>query len=265
MLFWKDCAIISKLISNQASKATPCGFAMTEFTVKLADVSVRVACRYPSTREYCRRFLTGEQPAFSVSVEETDYRFEQHWLGNRKCPDTYLEQLAVYRKICEGLLPFGVFLLHGSAVAVDGAAYIFIALSGTGKSTHTALWRSVLSERHEVVMVNDDKPLIQVTEQAVFVCGTPWNGAHHLSENVRVPVKAICVLDRAPANHIEPVDVDKAFPVFLRQSYRPSDPALLIQLLDLIGEVRHRVKFYHLDCNMEPEAAVIAYQAMKEG
>ena len=238
---------------------------MIEFTLKLADVPAGVICRYPSTKEYCSRFLTAEQPVFTVSVEEADYRFEQQTLGDQKYSDAYLELLAVYRKLCEGLVPFGIFLLHGSAVAVDGEAYIFIALSGTGKSTHTALWRRVLSEEHEVVMVNDDKPLIRVTEQAVFVCGTPWNGVHRLSENVCVPVKAICVLDRAAENRIEPVDAAKAFPVFLRQSYRPSDPALLIQLLDLLGEVRHRVSFYHLGCNMEPEAAELAYQVMKEG
>ena len=34
---------------------------------------------------------------------------------------------------------YDTFLFHGSAIAVDGAAYIFTAKSGTGKSTHARL------------------------------------------------------------------------------------------------------------------------------
>ena len=38
------------------------------------------------------------------------------------------------------LLGFDGMLLHASAVVVDDRAYLFTANSGTGKSTHTALW-----------------------------------------------------------------------------------------------------------------------------
>ena len=64
----------------------------------------------------------------------------------RKYSDIYLETMAVYRKIEDKLLDYDTILFHGSAVAVDGVGYLFTAKSGTGKSTHTRLWREMLSE-----------------------------------------------------------------------------------------------------------------------
>ena len=237
---------------------------MIEFTLKLADVPAGVICRYPSTKEYCSRFLTAEQPVFTVSVEEADYRFEQQTLGDQKYSDAYLELLAVYRKLCEGLVPFGIFLLHGSAVAVDGEAYIFIALSGTGKSTHTALWRRVLSEEHEVVMVNDDKPLIRVNpDGTATVYGTPWDGKHHLSTNIAVPLKAICILERAEQNTIRQITAGEAYSMLLQQAYRPMDSMALSKTLTLIDRLTASVSLWRLGCNTDIEAARVAYETMK--
>ena len=77
---------------------------------------------------------------------------------------------------------------------MDGQAVLFTAKSGTGKSTHTKLWRDLFGER--AVMVNDDKPLLRILKDGVLVCGTPWDGKHRLSTNCALPLKAICILER---------------------------------------------------------------------
>lgn len=105
------------------------------------------------------------------------------------------------------------FCFTCSAVALDGQAYLFTAPSGTGKSTHTRLWREVFGER--AVMVNDDKPLIQVREDAIYVCGTPWNGKHNLDSNQKVPIKGICLLERGTVNHIETISAADGVSVFI--------------------------------------------------
>ena len=175
----------------------------------------------------------------------------------------YLETLALYRKIAEGLVSRGVFLLHGSAVAVDGEVYIFIAPSGTGKSTHTALWRRLLIPRgHEVVMVNDDKPLIHIGENGVTVYGTPYNGKHRLGSNISIPLKAICILTRDTDNHIEPVTREQAYPILLQQTYRPKDRLKTIKTLTLINKLADQVKLYLLGCNMDISAAKISFEGM---
>lgn len=76
-----------------------------------------------------------------------------------------LEETAVYRKIADKMVDYDTFVFHGSVIAVEGQAYLFTAKSGTGKSTHTRLWREMLGDK--AVMVNDDKPMLRVTESGV--------------------------------------------------------------------------------------------------
>ena len=173
--------------------------------------------------------------------------------------DSYLESLAVCRKIAEVLPEYDSFLFHGSALAADGQAFLFAAPSGTGKSTHARLWRELLGER--VVMVNDDKPIIRVNEHESAVYGTPWDGKHHLSSNIAVPLKAICFLEQAKRNSICEVSKREMLPALLRQVYLPEDPVMVRKTLELLD--RMQVRFYQMKCNMELQAAEMAYQCMK--
>ena len=50
-------------------------------------------------------------------------------------------------------------MLHASAVVMDGYAYLFSAPCGTGKSTHTDMWKAAFGDA--VVMLNDDKPALK--------------------------------------------------------------------------------------------------------
>lgn len=238
---------------------------MEHFFIRLAGIAIGVQCQYYSTKEYCSEYLTDTEPLFSVSVSETEIEAEQRFFAEKRSP-AYLETLALYRKIAEGLLDYDVLLLHGSAIAVDGEVYIFIAPSGTGKSTHTALWRTLLKPpEHEVCMVNDDKPLIRVTREQILACGTPWTGAHRLGENVMLPVKAICILERAKQNTIEEITADQAFSFLFRQTYHPDNAEQLARVLCLLGEIKSRVRFYCLRCTVSEEAVKTAYNRMKSG
>jgi len=175
--------------------------------------------------------------------------------------DAYLETLSLYRRITEKLADFGVILFHGSAIAVDGEAYLFTAKSGTGKSTHTRLWRETFGER--AVMVNDDKPLIAIRDNGVTVYGTPWNGKHKLGANISAPLKAICILERSPQNRITECEPMSEFPKILSQTYRMNSPHFMQKTLALLDRLLHSVRVYRLGCNMNIEAATVAYNGMK--
>lgn len=243
---------------------------MTEFTIALAGRRISVSALFEGTRQFCQEYLAEGEADFSVTVTPADIAFERQkseredlveGIPVRQFPDWYLETLAVYRKIAEKMLDYDTLLFHGSAISVDGEGYLFTAKSGTGKSTHSRLWRQTFGDR--AVMVNDDKPLLRVVEDQVLVCGTPWDGKHRISTNICVPLKGICILSRAQENHIEPVEMPRALPMLLQQSYRPNDPAGLAKLLSLLDKVSKRTGLYSLGCNMEPEAAIVAYNGMK--
>ena len=234
------------------------------FTIKLLDINIGIECMYDSTRAFCAGYETDEETDFTVSVKQADIEFERGRsiadLGY-DFSDAYLETLAVYRKISEKLPFYDGFLFHSSAIAVDGQAYLFTAKSGTGKSTHTRLWRKYFGDR--AVMVNDDKPFIKVADTPL-VYGTPWNGKHRLGSNIYVPIKAICILTRSEDNYIYPISGAEALPMLIQQTYRAYDGAALSKTMTLLDKLIKQVRFYKLGCNMDIEAAKIAYEGMRE-
>lgn len=244
---------------------------MTEFTVKLAELPVRIRAIHPEMERFLRQYTTEEEPLFTIEMEPADLLRERELDAESraaagepplKTSDRYIETLAIYRKLAERLVEWDVLLFHGSVIAVDGTAYLFTAKSGTGKSTHTRLWREAFGDR--AVMINDDKPLLRVTEEGVTAYGTPWNGKHRLGGNLSAPLKALCVLTRDKTNHIEPIPAGDAFPILFQQCYRPRDPAKMPRVLELLERMSRKVRLYRLGCNMEPEAAIVSYNGMQE-
>ncbi len=248
------------------------------FDMILAERRIRVLALYPETKEFCKDYVAEEgmgettdgMPDLTVTITPEDIQYEQEKSARedevegipvRHFSEPYLETLAVYRKIAEQMPFFDTILFHGSAIAVDGEVYLFTAKSGTGKSTHTRFWRNYFGER--AVMVNDDKPLIRVTREGVTVYGTPWNGKHRLGNNLAAPLKAVCLLERARENHIETVPDRELYPRLLQQTYRPANPAAMVETLQLLDRLTGQAELYHLGCNLSPEAAKVAYEGMQ--
>ena len=237
---------------------------------KIADKVVEVKSIYVEVHEYCADYLTDEPADYSVTTTQADIDFECEksaredeieGIPTRHFSDSYLEELAVYRKIAEQMISYDTILFHGSVVAVDGVGYLFTAKSGTGKSTHTRLWREYFGDR--AVMVNDDKPLLKITDSGVIAYGTPYNGKHRLGTNTSVPLKAICILTRSADNHIEAITREQAYTILLQQVYRPADMLKMTKTLELVDRLADSVKLYKLDCNMDISAAKIAYEGMQ--
>ncbi|MBQ7985861.1 MAG: hypothetical protein IJ304_01170 [Clostridia bacterium] len=244
---------------------------MEPFTIRLAGKTIEVHALFPKTKIFCSEYLADGVADFSVYITPEDIAFEYERAMKQESKeskepqqysDTYLETLALYRKIAEKLPEYNTFLIHGSCISVDGEGYLFTATSGTGKSTHTRLWREFFGDRAK--MVNDDKPLITVNENGAVIHGTPWNGKHHLGENISVPLKAICVLNRGTENSIEKMDFTDAFPILLGQTYRPKDAKSLAKTLDLLDRLGKNTDVFSLFCNMEKQAASVAYNGMNK-
>ena len=183
-------------------------------------------------------------------------------------PDAYLETQVIYRKLCDKLVMRDILLFHSSAIAVDGKAYLFAARSGVGKSTHARLWREVFGNR--AVMINDDKPLLRIlkgnTEEekaTVIVFGTPWNGKHMLGGNEQAPVQGICLLERGEKNIIRPVSSADALSGLLTQAYLPTSGEQRKRRTELVFSLAKSEPIWRMECNVDREAAQVAYHAMK--
>ncbi len=158
------------------------------------------------------------------------------------------------------LLQFDGMMLHSSAVVVDGKAYLFTADSGTGKSTHANLWLRLFGDR--AYILNDDKPALRRIDGRWYAYGTPWSGKHDISENVGVPVAGIAMVNRADENAIEPCRGKDAIPRLFKQLNRPRAAECRVQLLHLLDKLLQEVPVWQLYCNMDQQAAQVAYTAM---
>lgn len=161
----------------------------------------------------------------------------------------------------EKLLDFDGFMLHSSAVVLDDEAYLFSAVSGTGKSTHTGLWLEYFGERAKIL--NDDKPAVRLMNGGVYACGTPWSGKVDLSVNECVPLRGICFLERAKENKIEPISKKEAVSKILEQTVRTGDILVMDKLFSCMERVLENVNIYKMGCNISEEAVEVAYTTMR--
>lgn len=242
---------------------------MAEFSIGIAGKCIRIRSVYEFAKEFCENYLVDDEPDFTVEISEEDIEFERIKSAEEDIFEgkevfqhdpAYLETLAIYRKIVNKMLDYGAFLFHGSAICMDGDGYLFTAKSGTGKSTHTYIWTRVFENR--VTIVNDDKPLLLVTEDKVMICGTPWDGKHRLSTNIMVPLKGLAILERGERSSIVQLKPSEALPLLLQQTYRPTDPMGMMKTLSLLDQVLNKVNIYRLKCTITARAAKVAYEGM---
>ena len=242
---------------------------MAQFLMKIAGHTGHITSLFESTRHYCHKYLAEGEPDFALTVTREDLAFEQEALRQealeegikvRIFTDPFLERTAIQRKYAEFLFDRDILMTHGSTVAVDGKAYLFTAKCGTGKSTHTRLWRQAFGDR--AVMVNDDKPFLKITEEGVFACGSPWSGKHGLDSNITVPLQGICLLERGRENRIHTITAEEALPMLLHQSYCPLPPEKRARFEALVTRLAETVPLWHMQCNMDLSAAEVSHSAM---
>ena len=239
------------------------------FNISLAGFVFRIDSLYDEIYNMCSSYIvSSEDVDFTIKVCKEDIEKERERARLQeeregRCHEdfsaSYLETLAVYRRIAETMPEHDVFLIHGSALAVGDSCYLFKAPSGVGKTTHTELW---LENIKGSFIVNGDKPLIRRFGDNFILYGTPWAGKEGWNRNTSVPLKGIVFLNRGLENRIWRVSASDMLPFLISQTYRPSDIKAQKKTLELLQSLWSHVPFYKLECNMDKEAALIAYEGI---
>lgn len=239
------------------------------FTMEVAGLVINVTSRFDSTIEYCRAYLSDREPDCSIEVLDEDLVYEQSMAEKeaikegiriRKYTNPHLERATILRKTASELVHRDTVMLHGSAIGIDGEAFLFTAACGTGKSTHARFWMEQFGNR--AVMINDDKPFLQITSSGIFVCGSPWGGKHGLQSNVRLPLKGICFLRRGQDNVIRQVNPRNFTEELRHQIFIPYETEEQNRVYDLIDEISNFGSYWEMECTKDPVSALISYGAM---
>lgn len=223
---------------------------------KITDLVVEMDT-FGRTADQAVPYLADGERKADISIVSNWEKFKEMYpfISDEEC-EYYCTAYRFYTQ----LVNFEGLMLHSSAVVMDGKAYLFSAPSGTGKSTHTGLWLKEFGNR--ATILNDDKPALRRIDGEWYAYGTPWSGKHDMSINTRVPLGGICVLRRGEVNKIEPYRGSGAIKDIFEQTPRNNNEEYVSKLLDLLDKLLCEVPVWRMECNIDPEAARMAYAAM---
>ena len=151
--------------------------------------------------------------------------------------------------------------VHSSCIIYQNKAVLFLGESGTGKSTHTRLWREHIEG---AVLLNDDSPMIRVEEGKVWAYGSAWSGKTPCYKQERYELVACVRLSQAPYNRIQKLSVLQAYGA-IHPSCAPEfayDDALYDEVSRIIGQILSVVPCFHLACLPDREAALLSCQTI---
>ena len=233
------------------------------FFIKIAELCVGIDNKYPYLEWLCRDYLTEESnPDLTVSVTEEQIKTEQEdsLSTGVVASAPYAESICMYREICNRIHEYDAFLFHASVIECDGRSYAFAAVSGTGKSTHTALWLKHFGDRARII--NGDKPIMRFVDGEIRAYGTPGCGKEGYNINDSSPLAAICFLERGKENTIRKLESDESVLRLFPQVLLPSDESAIDLLFPLIEKMIDTIPCYCLACTISDEAVTVAYNAM---
>lgn len=153
-----------------------------------------------------------------------------------------------------GIAPYDAVAIHTSVLTYQGKAVLFLGESGTGKSTHTRLWREYISG---AALLNDDSPIVRIHDGIPYAYGSPWSGKTPCYKTERYPLAACVRLSQAPYNKMERLNIPRAYAA-LHPSCPPDfayDDTLYDHISRVLNVLLGCVPVYHLACLPDEAAA----------
>lgn len=151
-------------------------------------------------------------------------------------------------------LPLQTVAIHTSVIEYQGRTVLFLGESGTGKSTHTRLWRENIGN---AVLLNDDSPILRIIDGKPWMFGSPWSGKTPCYKNESYPLAACVRLSQAPYNKIHRLSIPQGYAA-IHPSCPPDfayDDALYDHISNTLSDVLAQIPMFHLECLPDADAA----------
>lgn len=259
-----------------------------------ADKSIAPSCHFHIDTEFSEASITIEQllSEFDVTEANAECRFSRTTTGYLYSTHSRLDDKPatlfhidlkthdiVSNIVCQSVLDisllrfglwmmFGVVLSENSAIAIHSSVIVsrergvlFLGESGTGKSTHTRLWRENIEG---ATLLNDDSPIVRIVDGKALVFGSPWSGKTPCYKNLSYPIAGFCRLSQAPHNLIRRLHPLAAIGALL-PSCPPAfahDDYLQDGICNTLGALLKQVGAYHLECLPDKAAAELSFNTI---
>ena len=152
---------------------------------------------------------------------------------------------------------FDVLILHAAVIRYRDEAILFVAPSGTGKSTQAALW-----EKHRgATVVNGDKGAVSVRNGEIRAHGLPFCGTSGICELYELPVRAIVSLAQSPENTAVRLRGAAALQAVVSNSFG-CKPLCFPKIIGLASAILDKIPVYRLSCTPDERAVETLEKAM---
>lgn len=216
-------------------------------------------CRYAQGYLFTmRQCASGEQVAFYKDDDSCEVHTDM--VARRGC-DVSLLRFGLWMMFGITIAPLGAIAIHSSVIVKHSAAVLCLGESGTGKSTHTRLWRENIEGAR---LLNDDSPIIRLVDGVPTAFGSPWSGKTPCYHNVSFPIRAFIRLSQAPHNRIVRQGVLDAIGALL-PSCPPAfayDERLQDHICDTLSQMIAGAAVYRLECLPDADAARLSYNTV---
>ncbi len=183
-----------------------------------------------------------------------DLRFDDHEAG-------FILGSLLRIAYSQAILYHNALSIHASAVFREGAAYLFMGRSGTGKSTHSSLWIRHLPGTE---LLNDDNPTVRLHDGQAWAYGTPWSGKTPCYRPLAFPIGGMVRLSQAPENRFNRQESTHAFvALYPGCSAICQDPELRSRLYDTLIRLAESVPVGVLACCPDADAVRLCYESLR--
>ena len=259
------CFILAWLISLIAGKLFKKKAPEIITKIKFAGIPMEI-CHITDSLPDFEEYKTDEAPLFTVRISEEDIVNEQGKIVSeyiRKNKSDYpvhtsekLENSLIHSKIASHLPKFDALFFRGTAVEIDGKAYVFASKSGTDVAKYTKL---LIKNFDGSSIIFCEKPVLRIIDEKPFVFTSPWSGKKAESKNMSLPLYAVCLLSRSENNITEKSEADSILPHLTEFTHHTSDSALADFTERLLNEIGQSVSLYNVTLKDDEEAAVNAF------
>ncbi len=132
--------------------------------------------------------------------------------------------------------------LHAAGMIINKKGFLFVGHSEAGKSTIS----KILQDEGEILC--DDRIIVRRWPQGFKIHGTWSHGEIPIVSNASAPLRAILLLEKAPANRLIPVEdrgeIVRKLPFFVVQPLVTAD--WWEKTLELVGQIAREVPVYRL-------------------
>lgn len=184
--------------------------------ITLCKVHDKVILHFPDIESYDIQMIV-----FTDQYKKADFYLPKGYPDHKSLEEQMLEKEHIFAFFREAFfaacLSYNGFSIHSASIIYKNKGYVFSGCSGTGKSTHTNMWKSLFP----VEILDGDVTIVRLIQDKAFVYGLPWCGTSKLYTNTRVELGSIFFLKQSPTNRIYQPETLEAFDRLFARSFTP--------------------------------------------